>query len=152
MFRGGWFVFRLIGTLLLVGFLIAGGVMLYNSGQAQGYAMGLAAGGQEQAAPLPSNGSAPYYGFAPYYGWGHPFFSPFPPIIGFFVVIGLIFLFFGVIGSIFRHRTWTHNGPWSSGPRHGTPWGPPPWAGEPQPQAPGEPAPAPGQPPSEQVK
>ena len=153
MFRGGWIVFRVIGTLLLIGFLIAGGVMLYHTGQAQGYAMGLSAAGQEGAVPGPYNGLAPYYGF----GWGHTnFFFPLSPLFGFFALGGLFFLFFGVIGAIFRRRAWAHGpgayGPWAGGPRNGYPWGPPPWAGQPQPPAPGEPAPNPGQSPSEPSK
>jgi hypothetical protein len=149
MFRGGWIIFRIIGTLLLIGFLIAGGVMLYHTGQAQGYAAGLAAAGQEQTAPAPSNGLWPYYNF----GWGYPFFFPFAPLIGFFVMGGFLFLIFGILGAIFRRRALAHGaggyGPWPGSPRQGYPWGPPPWAGQPQPPAPGEPAPPSGQPPSE---
>ena len=157
MFRGGWIVFRIIGTLILIGFLVAGGSMLYHAGQAQGYAAGLAAAGQEQTAPAPNNGMAPYYGmppyygFAPYYGfgWGHLFFFPF----GFLIVGGFLFLVFGVFGAIFRRRAWGHGhggyGPWAGGPGQGYPGWPPPWAGQPQPPAPGDTAPTPGQPPSE---
>ncbi len=154
MFRVGWIVFRIIGTLLLIGFLVAGGAMLYHSGQAQGYAAGLAAAGQGQTLPAPNPGYAPFYGMGPYYGfgWGHPFFFPF----GFLVVGGFLFLVFGVFGAIFRRRAWAHGpggyGPWAGGPRHGYPGGPPPWAGQPQPASPADAAPTPGQPPSEPSK
>ena len=142
MFRTGWIVFRIIGTLILIGILIGGGVMIYNAGQAQGYAMGLAAANQDGAAPAPNGGIAPYYGYAPFYGlgWGRAFFFPFGPLFGFMAIGALFFLFFGVIGAIFRRRTWGH-GAWASGQRPGHPWGPPRGAGQPQPVPQSEPGP-----------
>jgi hypothetical protein len=143
MFRTGWIVFRIVSTLILIGILIGGGVMIYNAGQAQGYAMGLAAASQDGVAPAPYSGIAPFYGYAPFYGpgWGHAFFFPFGPIFGFLAVGALFFLFFGALGAIFRRRSWGH-GAWTGGQRQDHPWRHGPWAGQPQPTPQGEPGPA----------
>ncbi len=85
---------RFFLTLLLIGVLVAGGVALDQFAYGQGYQAALAAGSGGATA------QAPYPGYAPYwFGWGFPFF--FPPF-GIFLGIGLFFLFFFVIGGLFR--------------------------------------------------
>ena len=133
MFQRGFFIFRFLGLLLLIALLVGGGSMLFQAGQAQGYAMGLAAAGKELPAP------PPYYG----YGWMAPHFSLFGPLMGlFFFGLPLLFVLFAV-GGIFRRRSWMHgHGSWAGGPQQG-PWGPPPWGAAPQ----QPPTPAPQDPP-----
>jgi len=140
MFRRGFFVFRLVGMLVLIALLVGGGSMLFRAGEAQGYAMGLNAAGKDLPVP------APYYGYGAR-GWMAPHFSPFGPLLGlFFFGLPLLFVFFA-IGGFFRRMAWGH------GPHHGhpwgdRPWGPPPWAEGQQPpaSAPQQPPPAPEQP------
>lgn len=134
MFNRGSFVLRLIGSLLLVGLMIVGGVMVYRAGVAQGIAQAPAVAevlsnavesGQGLSVPAYGYGYGyPYYGFRPHFG-----FFPFGGIFGFIL---FFFLFFGLMRLIFFRR-WA----WGYGHmhRHGHwkgygPWGPPPWAHE----------------------
>jgi hypothetical protein len=132
MFTRGSFVLRLIGVLLLVGLMIAGGVMSYRAGVAQGIARApevataisnAAESGQGLTVPGFGYGYGyPYYGFRPHFG-----FFPFGGIFGFIL---FFFLFFGLLRLIF-FRPWGWHmygrGPWKG---YGHPWGPPPWARE----------------------
>jgi hypothetical protein len=123
MFRNG-LIFRVIGVLLLIGLMSAGGYMAYHAGIAQGVtqapevATAIAQAAQNgQGAPVP-----PMYGHGYEYGYGypmyhHPFgFFPFGAICG---SIFFLFLFFGLLKMIFfrgmMHRGW-------DGHKHG-PWG-----------------------------
>jgi hypothetical protein len=118
MFRNG-FIFRLIGVLLLLGLVAAGGYMTYKAGLAQGIAQSpdVAAAIEKsvengQFAPV-----MPIYGYPRPYGFGHPyFFNPFLAVCG---SILFFFLFFGALRMIFFrpwHRGWAHH-------RHHAPWG-----------------------------
>lgn len=132
MFTRGSFVLRLIGVLFLVGLMIAGGVIAYRAGVAQGIARApevataisnAAESGQGLTVPGYGYGYGyPYYGFRPHFG-----FFPFGGIFGFIL---FFFLFFGLLRLIF-FRTWGWHmygrGPWKG---YGGPWGPPPWAHE----------------------
>lgn len=130
MFTRGSFVLRLIGVLFLVGLMIAGGVIAYRAGVAQGIARApevataisnAAESGQGLTVPDYGYGY-PYYGFRPHFG-----FFPFGGIFGFIL---FFFLFFGLLRLIF-FRPWGWHmygrGPWKG---YGHPWGPPPWARE----------------------
>jgi len=132
MFTRGSFVLRLIGALLLIGLLIAGGAMAYRAGVVQGIAQAPEvataisnAAESGQGLPIPAYGYGyPYYGFRPHFG-----FFPFGGIFGFIL---FIFLFFGLMRLLFFRR-WA----WGYGHmhRHGHwkgygPWGPPPWVRE----------------------
>jgi hypothetical protein len=122
---------RLVGVLLLVGLVIAGGVMAYRAGVAHGIAQAPAvaeaitnAAENGQPLPLPGYGYGygyPYYGFRPHFG-----FFPFAGIFGFIL---FLFLFFGLLRLIL-FRPWGRHmygrGPWKE---YG-PWGPPPWVRE----------------------
>ena len=135
MFARGSFVLRLIGVLLLVGLMVAGGAMAYRAGVAQGIAQApvvaeALSNAAENGQPMPVPGYGygygyPYYGFRPHFG-----FFPFGGIFGFIL---FFFLFFGLLRLIlFRPWGWhyghTHGrGPWKG---YGGPWGPPPWAHE----------------------
>ena len=145
MFHRGHFVLRILGTLLLIGVLVAGGAALFHAGQSQGYAMGIATAAnpitaQPQTAPG-APGSAvpgPFYPRGPFgygYGYGYPYgphFMPFFFPFG-FLGIGLFLLFLFMIGGVFRmfafrrHMMWRHNnpegwdGPWGHGMHHGEP-------------------------------
>ena len=106
MFNRGSSVLRLIGALLLVGLMIAGGVMAYRAGVAQGIAQAPAvaealsnATESGQGLPVPAYGYGyPVYGLRPHFG-----FFPFGGILGFIL---FIFLFFGLLRLIFRPWAW----------------------------------------------
>jgi hypothetical protein len=121
MFRTGSFIFRLVLALVLIGGLAAAGYMLFQAGQAQGYALGISAAGKEiqPAAPM-----MPY--FPGYYYRPHFFFFPFGPLLG---LLFWGFLIFFIAGRVFRHRHWQ-----GAGPHHGYP---PPWMRDQQ-AAPGQ--------------
>jgi len=120
MFRNGLF-FRVIGVLLLVGLMVAGGFMAYQTGVARGVtqapvvATAIAQAAENgQAAPNPS-----MYGYGHTYGPGlYPYhhFGFFP--FGVCGSILLVFFFFGLLRMIF-FRPW--QGSW--GHRMHGPWG-----------------------------
>ncbi len=102
---GRFGIARFIMTLVLIGLLVAGGVALYQFAYGQGYQAALAAGTSGATAQVPYAGYAPYW-----FGWGFPFF--FPPF-GIFLGIGFFFLFFFLIGGLFRmgsRRYWRNWG------------------------------------------
>jgi hypothetical protein len=105
--RGSIF-FRILGTLLIIALLVGAGNWIYQTGQAQGYAAGLAAADKGTTVNPPA--PYPYYGYYGY-GMGRPFFFPFFPIGGFFLVGGLFFLVFFVFGG-WRRRWYHHGGYW----------------------------------------
>ena len=127
--RGSLFL-RLLAAVLLIGALVAAGWMIFQAGQAQGYAMGAAqaaaqAGDAGGVQPVPQGG--PFY--PGYYGYYRPHFSPFFPLAGIFWFLVLFF----VIGGLFRAIFWGLRGPrhygWYGGPGHHHPhgwWGGPP--------------------------
>lgn len=153
--RGSFFFLRAIAFLVLIGLLVGGGVMLYQSGQAQGYAMGLAASGKELATPqtvVPGAPAMPYYPGYYYPGYWRPhFFFPFAPLFGIFFLIVFFFVISRVFGALFwRRHAWGYGpgaGPWQGGLHghgpHG--WGPGPW-GQGQPEQGPETPEAPAQP------
>jgi hypothetical protein len=120
MIRNG-LVFRVIGVLLLVGLMVAGGFMAYQAGIARGVTQApVVAAAMEQAAesgqaaPLPPM-YAYGHGYGPgFYSYHHPGFFPFS-ICG---SILFVFFFFGLLRMLF-FRPW-HAG-WG-GHKHG-PWG-----------------------------
>lgn len=129
MFNRGSFILRLVGALLLVSLMVAGGMMAYRAGVAQGIAQAPAvaealsnAAENGQSLPVPGYGYGYPYGFRPHFG-----FFPFGGILGFIL---FTFLFFGLLRLIF-FRPWGWHmygrGPWKG---YGHPWGPPPWARE----------------------
>ncbi len=112
MFRR-FFWLRFFLTILIVGALAAGGVLLYNAGFTNGYHAALAtsiAAGSSGTSPVP------YYGWYPFWGgFGVPFFFPFGLLFGF----GAFFLLIFLVSSLFRlwgWRRWAHEhgqeGPW----------------------------------------
>lgn len=121
MFRNG-FIFRLIGVLLLVGLVAAGGFMAYKAGVAQGINQAPEiADAIQQSAEDGQPAASPMYGP---YGYGHPYGYSFGyrhhfnPFAGVCFSIFFLFFFFGFLKMIFfrgmRHG-WGHHG-------HG-PWG-----------------------------
>jgi hypothetical protein len=112
MFRNG-FAFRLIGVLLLVGLVAAGGYMAYRAGITQGIAQAPAVAtaiseATESGQPVP-----PMYGYHPY-AFGYPHRFGFFPLGGICFSIFFLFLFFGLLKMIF-FRPWRHghmHGPW----------------------------------------
>lgn len=122
MSRNG-FIFRLIGVLLLLGLVAAGGFMAYKAGVAQGIAQApeVAAAIEKsaengQVVPVPPMMYGPGYGYGYPYGFGYHHFNPFGAICFSFL---FLFLFFGAMRLIFfrgmRHG-WGHHG-------HHGPWG-----------------------------
>jgi hypothetical protein len=107
MFGRGSIVLRILGTLVLIGVLVAAGALIFQAGQAQGYALGLAASGkvgQNVAPAVP----APYPYYPGYWGpgfLGPRFFFPFGPLFGLLFFGGVVFFFF-VVGGLFRARRW----------------------------------------------
>lgn len=122
-----FFWLRFLLTLLLAGALIAGGVLLYNTGYSNGYnAAAIIAQNHGQLNATPQ---VPYYGYGPFaYGFGFPFFFPFFPLVG----IAGFFLFFFLVGSVFRlwgWRRWNGHPGWQRwGYEHGQ--NPPTGSGE----------------------
>jgi hypothetical protein len=121
MFRRGLF-FRLIGLLVILALLAAGGSLIFRAGYSQGFlAGGLAAGaegGAELFRGLPY-GMAPHGWYGPGYG-----FSPLGPFLGLLFFGGLIFLFFGLFRRPFRryHSSFGH---WQT--EGGPHWNPEAW-------------------------
>jgi hypothetical protein len=137
MFHKGFIVFRILGFIVLLGLLAGAGVMVFQAGQAQGFALGAASTGQQLQVPLQA--PLPYYG----YSMMHPHFFPFmgffgiiPLLFGLFIVCGLFRLMF--FGSMHMHR-----GPWANGqyPHHPWGWGPQSGEAEKTPPPPTEPKP-----------
>jgi hypothetical protein len=131
MFFRGSFFFRALAALLVVGVLIIGGMLIFQAGQSQGYALGAASAGGEVPA-LPSG--VPYY---PAYMGPHFGFFPFM-LLPFLCLGGLVLFAFAAMGGFFRHRHWGYapGGPhseaaWQGWHEHTHPWGPPPWAKQP---------------------
>jgi hypothetical protein len=126
MYRNG-FVFRLIGVLLLIGIMVAGGFMAYKAGVAQGVIQAPAvataisqAAENGQAAPVP-----PMYGYGhPYRGYGYPHHFGFFPLGAICFSIFFVFLFFGLLKMIFFRRMrhgWGHHGHWKKDWESGVP-------------------------------
>lgn len=131
MYRRGWFFIRLFGVLLMVGVLFAVGVLAFQAGQAQGYALGIAMSGEELTVPPPGLASYPFWG-RPYVG-----FSPMGAMLGLLCLGGLGLAFLFALGAIFRPRHWhRYAGPGQPGDPHADDWhghwhgGPTPWAKE----------------------
>jgi hypothetical protein len=131
MFHRGFFLFRILGALLIIGLLAGAGAMLFQAGQAQGFALGAATAGKELTLPAPM----PYYG----YSFMYPHFFPFGMFFGIIPLVLILFL----IGGIFRRFAWGRT------PMGGGPHGHYPWGREHQPTQPDKPA---QQPPSGEVK
>jgi len=119
MFRNGSFFIRLIFALVLIGALAWGASAIFQAGQAQGYAAGLAQAQGGSANPEVAPGApspvVPYYGYWPTM---RPHFGFFP-FFGFFLVIPFLFLLFGLL-----FRPWRY-GPMGYGHHHGHPHGHP---------------------------
>ncbi len=136
MFRAGSFLVRFLLALLLIGMLATGGYMLFQAGQAQGYALGLQAAGQEGQPAAPEVYGLPYY-YPGYLHSPHFFFFPFGPLLG-FLFWGLLIFF--VFRGVFHRRNWAGPGHHHAYPPHwpqGQPWQG--WAGREAPPQPGEP-------------
>jgi len=125
MFRNG-LVFRIIGAVLLIVLVAAGGFMAYRAGVAQGVMQAPAvataiskAAESGQTAPIPPMMYDRGYG----YGYGYPMyghhfgFFPFGAICG---SILFLFIFLGIMRMIFFRGMW-HRG-WEGHHMHG-PWG-----------------------------
>jgi hypothetical protein len=127
MSRTGSFLLRLVGFLILIGLLAAGGVLIYQAGQAQGYLLGQAVGAAAEGSPSPAPLVPGYYPPAYFYPPRYGFF----PFGGFLGLIFGVFLFFLALRLIFRPHYWGYPGRWHAHghwPQGGHPWGPPPWA------------------------
>ncbi|HLE14552.1 MAG TPA: hypothetical protein VI776_07375 [Anaerolineales bacterium] len=101
MFYRGSFFIRFLLVLVLLGVLAAGGYLIFQAGQAQGYALGQAAAGDPPGAQ-----ALPYPGYFPYMMPYRGFF--FPPFFGLLCVGGLLFVFFLAAGGLFRPHHWRH--------------------------------------------
>lgn len=127
MFRNG-FVFRVIGVVLLVGLIAAGGFMAFQAGQANGIAQAPAvATAISKAAEngQPVNVPPMMYQNEFGYGYGHGYPMMYRHHFGFFpgafcFSIFFLFLLFGALRMIFfgrMHHMHHHGGHWRG------PWG-----------------------------
>lgn len=104
------FVWRGLAALLLVGLIVVGAFAAHYVGWSQGYAAGRLTAEGEEAATLPY--------LLP--GLGRPFeYTPYPFGVALLLKIGLLLLFFAVIGKILRLAVWGIAG----GPPLAGPWG-----------------------------
>jgi hypothetical protein len=122
MFRNG-LVFRIIGALLLIGLIAAGGFMAYKAGVEQGVAQAPAVATaiaksveNGQGAPIPPMMYDRGYGYGPGYPmmYGHHEFGFFP-LGGICFSIFFLFLFFGLMKMVFfrrMHHEGHSYGPW----------------------------------------
>jgi len=95
MFYKSHIVFRILGALLLIALICAGGYMAFQTGQAQGYLQASAGGTVVTGSQPLAQGQLSHAG----YGFMYPHFFPF---IGLFGLIPLIFVLM-FAGCFFRH-------------------------------------------------
>jgi hypothetical protein len=105
-------VFRIVLLLALVGAVIGVGVLAYNAGMTQGYAIAtVRASGETAMAPYPAYMQP--YGW-PWAGFGGLF------CFGFLAFIVILFLVFGAARAYSRRGYWGghgwHHGPWGAPP------------------------------------
>jgi hypothetical protein len=114
MFRNGT-TFRIIGVLVLVGLILAGGFIAYRAGVAQGIAQA------PQVATAISQAADSGQPVPPMFarGYGYPRHFGFFPFGGIFISILCIFLLFGALRFLF-FRPWGYG--WG---RHGKGYVPP---------------------------
>ena len=117
--RRGFIVFRILAALLLIGLLAGAGVLIYQAGQAQGYALGVAAG-----ANPPAEGVAPVPLYPGYYApWFYrPHFFPWGGIL-------LALLALWLVGGLVRMSVWRHWGMHRAGMGPGHDWAGHGWGG-----------------------
>ena len=130
MYRRGSFFLRALGIVLFIVALIAGGAIIYQAGQAQGYLLGSSAASREAPTTAPG---APFVPAYPPYFWPHFGFFPFGGLLG---VIGMVLLFSFVLRLVFWPHGWHHAAPGAHAEHwHGKPhpWGEAPWMRERQP-------------------
>lgn len=118
-------VFRLIGAMLLIALLVAGGTFVYRAGVAQGISQApqVAEAIQQSAEngnPMPMFNRGYGYGYPFHHGFGFgPHFGFFP--FGFCFSILFLFFFFGLLRFTFRPWAWGKHGHWSKNWEHGMP-------------------------------
>lgn len=125
MSQSGSIVLRVVAALVLIAVLAGGGYMVFQVGQAQGYALAAASvtatGGQTPDAA--GAAAVPFYGYGPGAMGRYHHYYPFMGFFGIFpALIGLCFVFF-----LFRLVFWgprhMHHAHWGYGPHY-------PWQGE----------------------
>jgi hypothetical protein len=106
---GGTFA-RVLGTLILIGLIVAIGVGVYNAGVSAGLA---------QTVVVPSGAPVAYYpGPYVWHGWGFGIFGIFFWILGIFLIFALLRAIFGWGRWRGRgHRDWSYRPNGYGGPR-----------------------------------
>jgi hypothetical protein len=120
MFRKGLWIVRLAAIVLALVALVVGGVWLFQAGQAQGYALGIAAAAGSVEAPSVPQAMAPLY---PAYGWMWPYAYGPHGLIGLLCLGGVGLIFLVLLGSLFRFPGKHHHARWGEGGwegRHGS--------------------------------
>ncbi|HCB00952.1 MAG TPA: hypothetical protein DEP19_01090 [Anaerolineae bacterium] len=108
------FVFRIIGAVLLIALLVAGGTFVYRAGVAQGISQApqVAEAIQQSAEngnSMPMFNRGYGYGYPYHHGFGFgPHFGFFP--FGFCFSILFLFFFFGLLRFTFRPWAWGKHG------------------------------------------
>lgn len=129
MFRNG-LVFRVIGVLLLIGLIAAGGFMAFKAGEANGISQAPVVA--TAIADAAENGQAvnvPPMMYGHGYGYGHGYPMTYRHHFGFFpggicFSILFLFLFFGFLKMIFfrgMHHGHHRHGPWGKHWEDGVP-------------------------------
>lgn len=131
MTKNGYWIWQVIGALLVIGLLAGGAYAAFQFGYANGVADSPAVAtvlseGLKNGEKLPDMyGYGLSRSYALFPRWGHPMgFFPFGGLLGFLL---FIFLFTGLLRMIFWPR-WAHHPHWY---RHHPTWGyPPPWSND----------------------
>lgn len=115
-------IFRIVGVLLLIAMLVAGGAFVYRAGVSQGISQAPQVAEAIQQATENGNQVPPMmygrgYGY-PYhhgFGFGHHFGFGLFHFFSFFI---FLFFFFGLLRLIFRPWAWGKHGHWGNGWEH----------------------------------
>jgi hypothetical protein len=119
-------IFRIVGVLLLIATIVAGGAFVYRAGVSQGISQAPQVAEAIQQATENGNQVSPMmYGREYEYGYGYPYHHGFGfghhfgfGLFHFFSFFIFLFFFFGLLRLIFRPWAWGKHGHWGNGWEH----------------------------------